>query len=127
MRLTQQFLVFGAMIFIAVATSCKSKPDKKGDEQTPVTIKGIYTFEPGAKLFTPCGKSTQHWVVDSSAQLELQYSQQVSFEQKGLPVYVEVDGYFSNAITDTDGASYDRTLIVKKLIKITKDIPADCK
>ncbi|MFD2148381.1 hypothetical protein [Mucilaginibacter antarcticus] len=109
-----------------MATSCKSKPDTNADE-APATIKGLYTFEPGAKTFTPCGKSSQFWVVDSSAQLELQYSQTINFEQQGSTVYVEIEGKIAPSAAGTEAVVFDSTLVVKKLIKITKDIPADCK
>jgi copper homeostasis protein (lipoprotein) len=125
MRLPQLHIYLG-IIAIAGIVSCKSKPDKKA-ENVQAAIKGIYSFEPGAKTFTACGNKTQFWVADSSAQLELQYSQIVNFEQQGQSVYVEVEGKKIKSVAGTDGAVYDSTLIVKKVIKITKDIPADCK
>lgn len=126
MRLFKLFMLSGGMA-VAGMVSCKSKPEQKAAEQEPTIIKGLYTFEPGAKTFTPCGKSSQYWVADSSAQLELQYSQAVTFEQQGEPVYVEVEGKLLKSDADDEGAEYDSTLVVRKLIKITKDIPADCK
>ncbi|MDB5005563.1 MAG: hypothetical protein JWQ34_3788 [Mucilaginibacter sp.] len=123
--------LFKAPIFLAVLISiglfsCKSKPDKN-DTVNPIVIKGIYTCAPGAKTYQACGKQTEFWVADSSAQLELKYSQLVSFEKPGEPVYIEVEGKKIKSATGGNGAAFDSTLVVKKLIKITKDIPADCK
>lgn len=125
MRLAQLYIISGVFAILGLA-ACKRKPDKTAEDK-PITITGVYTFEPGAKVFTPCGKQTQFWVADSSAQLELQYSQKVAFEQQGQPVYVEVEGKKIKSVAGGEGAAYDSTLIVKKLIRITKDIPANCK
>jgi len=113
------------LLSVTVITACEHK-DKKTKDGTPV-FKGLYSFEPGAKLFQFCGRQGQYWTVDSSAQLELKYAQLVSFEQSGTPVYVEVRGYKTKSATNGDAAAYDSTLVVKKVIKIAKDIPAGCK
>lgn len=123
--------LFKAHIFLTVLIStglfsCKSKPDKS-NTVNPLVIKGIYSCAPGAKTFQACGKQTELWVANSSAQLELKYSQLVSFEKSGEPVYIEVEGKKTKSATGGDGAAYDSTLVVKKVIKITKEIPASCK
>jgi hypothetical protein len=51
--------------------ACKHKADKK-ETQASHVIKGLYSFEPGAKTFQPCGSQTEFWVADSCAQLELE-------------------------------------------------------
>jgi len=66
-------------------------------------------------------------VADSSAQLELKYSQLISFEKQGEPVYIEVEGIQIPSAKDGAQGAYERTLIVKKVKKITKEIPAGCK
>jgi copper homeostasis protein (lipoprotein) len=123
--------LFKAHIFIALLISiglfgCKSKPGKN-DTVNALVIKGIYSCAPGAKTYQACGKEAEFWVADSSAQLELKYSQLVSFEKPGEPVYIEVEGKKIKSATGGNGAAFDSTLVVKKLIKITKDIPADCR
>jgi copper homeostasis protein (lipoprotein) len=117
--------IFLALLISVSLFSCKSKPDKNYTV-SPLVIKGIYSCAPGAKTFQACSKQTEFWVADSSAQLELKYSQLVSFEKPGEPVYIEVEGEKIKSAT-VGNAAYDSTLVVKKLIKITKDIPADCK
>jgi copper homeostasis protein (lipoprotein) len=126
MRLAQH-LLFAVMIFIAVATSCKSKPDTKTEEAPAAIIKGVYVFDNSAKTFIACGQGTQYWATDSTAQLELKYTQLIPAEQLGQPVYIELEGYTMKSAVGTMGEAFDSTLVIKKLITITKDIPADCK
>ncbi|MFD2873254.1 hypothetical protein ACFS5N_12290 [Mucilaginibacter ximonensis] len=103
------------------ATQASGKPN------APVTFKGSYSFAPGAKIFQFCNQTKQFWAVDSSAQLELKYSQLITFEQSGTPVYTEVEGYKIKSAATGDAAAYDSTIVVKKVLKLTKDLPADCK
>lgn len=138
MRLTK---IYGGLFLLAitVVVACHGKTENSEDNVTdtaaqtvakpnePVILKGIYSFAPGAKLFQFCGRPSQFWAVDSSAELELKYSQIYGFEQSGSPVYAEVEGYKTKSASNGDAAAYDSTLVVKKVIKITKDIPADCK
>lgn len=98
-----------------------------GKPNAPVVFKGIYSFAPGARIFQFCNKPRQFWAVDSSAQLELKYSQLITFEQSGTPVYTEVEGYKTKSTATGDAAAYDSTIIVKKVLKLTKDISANCK
>jgi hypothetical protein len=63
-------------------------------------------------------------VADNSGQLELKYTQ-LKFEKAYEPVYIEVEGVKVRSGKDGLGAEYDSTLVVKKLIKITKEIPLD--
>jgi copper homeostasis protein (lipoprotein) len=120
MRLIRVYIILGLLMGML---ACKHKADEK-TAQTHKVIKGLYSFEPGAKTFQACGSQTESWVADSSAQLELKYSQLISFEKYGDQVYVEVEG---RKIKSTAGVAYDSTLIVTKLIKIAKAIPANCK
>lgn len=126
------------LLAMAVLAACQS--DVKNGETTtgtiaqtqgtpnaPIVFKGTYSFAPGAKIFQYCNKQTQFWMVDSSAQLELKYSQLITFEQSGTPVYTEVEGYKIKSAVNGDAAAYDSTIVVKKVLKLTKDIPADCK
>ncbi|GAA4095317.1 hypothetical protein [Mucilaginibacter panaciglaebae] len=114
------------LLAMTVVTACNHK-DKKTEARAREVFKGLYSFAPGAKLFQFCGGQSQYWAADSSAQLELKYSQLINFEQSGTQVYAEVEGYKTKSATNGEAAAYDSTLIVKKVIKITKDIPEGCK
>jgi copper homeostasis protein (lipoprotein) len=122
MRLIRIY-VFAGLLIITGMLACKHKADKK-ETQASHVIKGLYSFEPGAKTFQPCGSQTEFWVADSCAQLELKYAQLINFEKNGDQVYIEAEG---KKIKSAAGVAFDSTLVVTKLINITKDIPANCK
>ena len=107
-------------ILVIAAFSCNSKSKKA----TYVVYKGIYSFGPEVRSFKDCDSGGEYWVTDNSEQLELKYSQ-LKFEKPYEPVYVEVEGVKIHSGKDGLGSEYDSTLIVKKLIKITKEIPQD--
>ena len=88
-----------------------------------VILKGLYSASPDVKSFKECKHEHEYWVADSSAQLELQYSQLNLAPE--VPVYVEVEGKKIKTKKDGVGGGYDSTLVVTKLVKITKDIPKD--
>ncbi|MEZ2337154.1 hypothetical protein AB6735_16030 [Mucilaginibacter sp. RCC_168] len=111
-----------AFLFVLIAAcSCNRNPSKT-NQQT--VFKGLYSFGPEIKSFKDCDSGREFWVADSSAQLELQYSQ-LNFEKPYEPVYVEVEGLKSKSGKEGMGSEYDSTLVVKKVIKITKEIPQD--
>ena len=111
-------------IVIITIWSCNSGAGDKGGH---VVYKGVYSFGPEVKSFKDCDNGREFWVTDSSAQLELKYSQ-LNFEKPYEPVYVEVEGIKIRSDKEGLGSEYDSTLVVKKLIKITKEIPQDmCK
>jgi len=87
-----------------------------------MTYKGLYSYGPEIKSFKECASGHEFWAADSSAQLELKYSQ-LNLAQPDEPVYVEVQGDKIKSSKDGLGSDYDSILVVKKLIKITKDIP----
>ncbi|MGF7081181.1 hypothetical protein [Mucilaginibacter sp. UYCu711] len=122
MRLVVRY-VFVGLLIVTGMLACKHKADKK-ETRTPNVFKGLYSFEPGAKTFRPCGTQTDFWVADSCAQLELKYTQLISFEKNGEQVYIEAEG---KKIKSGAGVAFDSTLVVTKLINITKDIPANCR
>lgn len=110
--------------FIIAVYSCSNN---SGNKNRPVVFKGVYSFGPEVKSFKDCDNGREFWVTDSSAQLELKYSQ-LNFEKPYEPVYVEVEGMKKRSDKEGLGSEYDSTLVVKKLIKITKEIPQDmCK
>jgi copper homeostasis protein (lipoprotein) len=111
------------LMFLAIisACSCNNNADKTPAE---VVYKGVYSFGPEVKSFKDCDNGREFWVTDSSKQLELQYSQ-LNFEKPYEPVYVEVEGVKVHSGKEGLGSEYDSTLVVKKLIKISKVIPQD--
>ena len=119
MRLTP--IKYFVCSMIIAAWSCNGNSKK-----TPKTIvyKGVYSFGPEDKSFKDCDSGQEFWVTDNSKQLELKYSQ-LDFEKPYEPVYVEVEGVKIRSNKDGMGSEYDSTLVVKKLIKITKEIPQD--
>jgi copper homeostasis protein (lipoprotein) len=113
-----RFLI-GTIIICAVA--CKGNSD---DSSSQIVYKGVYSFGPEVKSFKDCESGREFWVTDKSAQLELKYSQ-LNFEKPYEPVYIEVEGVKVRSGKDGMGSEYDSTLMVNKLIKISKEIPLD--
>ncbi|PWK75921.1 NlpE-like protein [Mucilaginibacter oryzae] len=113
--------IFVLLLVAVAATACNHHNDKEGRE---VVYKGLYSAGPEIKSFKDCDSGQEFWAVDSSAKLELQYSQ-LNFEKPYEPVYVEVEGIKSKSGKIGMGAEYDSTIVVKKVIKITKEIPQD--
>jgi len=109
------------VMLVVVCCSCNRDDKKNGELQT---YKGLYSFGPEVKSFKNCDDTHEYWVTDSSATLELQYSQ-MNFEKPYEPVYVEVQGTKVRSGSEGMGSEYDSTLVVKKVIKITKEIPQD--
>jgi copper homeostasis protein (lipoprotein) len=123
MRLYQ--LLF-SLSFLAVSLSaCKEKPKERASQ--PIIYKGIYSFGAEEKSFKDCNGKTTFWVVDSSNKLELQYSQLVVSEQANTPIYIEVTGEKVPSVKGDAGVAFDSTLVVYKVVKISKEIPASCK
>jgi uncharacterized lipoprotein NlpE involved in copper resistance len=113
--------VFVLLLIVITVYACNNDTHKNGQ----VTLyKGLYSAGPEIKSFKDCDSGQEFWAVDSSAQLELQYSQ-LNFEKPYEPVYVEVEGIKSKSGKAGMGSEYDSTLVVKKVVKITKEIPQD--
>ena len=120
MRLSQaKYLI----VIIAIAACCSCN-NGTGNKAKPVVYKGVYSFGPEVKSFKDCDSGREFWVTDSSSELELKYSQ-LNFEKPYEPVYVEVEGIKVHSDKEGLGMEYDSTLVVKKVIKITIDIPQD--
>lgn len=118
-----------SLLFLLALTAlslsgCKEKPKEKVSQ--PIVYKGMYSFGPEDKSFKDCNGVTTYWVVDSSNKLELQYTQLILSEQPYVPVYIEVTGEKVPSVKGDSGVGFDSTLVVYKVIKITKDIPASC-
>jgi len=116
-----RIIVFLMLGMIAAVSSCNNNSPKT----TKYTLyKGVYSLGPEVRSFRDCDNGHEFWVRDSSKQLELKYFQ-LKFEKPYEPVYIEVEGRKMLSGKDGLGLEYDSTLVVKKLIKITKEIPED--
>lgn len=119
MKLFKQAIVFVILLGVAI-TACNRA--EKPEEGNTKTVKGLYSFGPEMKSFTLCEDNREYWVLDSVKNLELSYSN-LNFEKPYEPVYVELQGYFTKSDTATVAADFDSTLVVTKVIKISKEIP----
>lgn len=117
-------LLFLLALTVLCLHACKEKPKEKGSQ--PIIYKGLYSFGPEEKSFKDCNGSTTFWVVDSSNKLELGYSKLIVSEQPYVPVYIEVTGEKVPSVKEDAGVGFDSTLVVYKVVKITKEIPASC-
>ncbi|MDB5111667.1 MAG: hypothetical protein JWR67_2781 [Mucilaginibacter sp.] len=115
---------FIGTLLLSSIYACKNKSTENNNGE-PVIYKGLYSYGPEVKSFKGCNNAHEFWVTDSSARLELQYTQ-LGFEKKDVPVYVEVEAKKVPSTKDGPDSGYDSTLIVTKLIKLTKDIPQGC-
>lgn len=106
----------------AALTACNTTENDNKNNSNYVIVKGLYSFGPEMRSFTLCDDGRQFWVADSAKNLELQYNN-LGFEKPYTPVYVEVQGYFAKSDTTIIAKDFDSTLVVKKLLKISKDIP----
>ncbi|MGA9651755.1 hypothetical protein [Pedobacter sp.] len=120
MKSFKQAIVF-VMLFGVALTAC-NRADKSVESSNLKTVKGLYSFGPEMKSFTLCEDGREYWVVDSVKNLELSYSN-LGFEKPYEPVYVELEGYIAKSDTSTVSADFDSTLVVTKVIKISKEIP----
>jgi copper homeostasis protein (lipoprotein) len=108
-------------LFAVVISACNqnSGEEKKSDTKL---IKGLYSFGPEIKSFTDCEEGREYWVADSAKTLELAYSN-FNFEKPYEPVYIEVECHFIKSDSLIVSADFDSTMVVTKLLKITKEIP----
>jgi len=119
---TLSLCILGILLFAIACTGNK----KETKEETKFQVaKGIYSFGPEVKSFTACKGGKEYWVADSAKTLELAYHN-LEFEKPYLPVYIEVEYHFIKSDTLTASANYDSTMVVTKLLKISKEIPKQC-
>lgn len=115
-------LTLSGFLLVMMICACKNKSQKNDADK--LIFKGLYSLGPEAKIFKNCSTGSEYWVVDRSKALELKYWQTVPTEMSNSPVYVEVEGFIASSDPKDDGdGAFDSTLVVKKLIKITKGIP----
>ncbi len=109
------------LLLLTVFASCNSDSAKQKNEKARV-VKGLYSFGPEIRSFTDCDEAREYWVVDSANTLELAYSN-MNFEKPYEPVYIEVECKIVKSDSLMVTADYDSTMVVTKLLKITKEIP----
>jgi len=110
--------LFSSMFFLAACRDNK----KDDDANKPLIIKGLYSYGPEIKSFTNCEEGNEYWVADSAKTLELAYSN-LGFEKPYTPVYIEVECKIVKSDTSKITGDYDSTMVVTKLLKISKQIP----
>jgi len=109
------------ILLAVVIVACNTKPVSV-EKRTSRVIKGLYTYGPEMKSFTDCEEGNEYWVADSAKTLELAYSN-FNFEKPYEPVYIEVECHVIKSDSLMVSADFDSTLVVTKLLKITKEIP----
>lgn len=119
MKLFKQVLVC-VVLFSLALVACNG--DKKVEVDKTKLVKGLYSFGSDMKSLTICEDGREYWVRDSIQELELAYSK-LNFEKPYEPVYVELRGYFVKSDSAIAAVDYDSTLVVTKLIKLSKQIP----
>ncbi|QKJ33208.1 hypothetical protein HQ865_19340 [Mucilaginibacter mali] len=112
------------MIAVFGCNNPQHKPALTTSTPEPVVYRGLYSFGPEVKSFKDCKTGQEFWAADSSAKLELGYSQ-MNFEKPYEPVYVEVEGRKVKSGADGAASEFDSTMVVTKVVKMTRDIPKD--
>ena len=120
MKLFKQATVFAVLSGMAFAACNRS--EKKETASNIKTVKGLYSFGPEMKSFTFCEDGREYWVTDSVKNLELSYSN-LNFEKPYEPVYIEAECHVIKSDSLVVSAEFDSTLVITKLLKITKAIP----
>ena len=110
-----------AFAVILLASACnRTKVEENKNESK--TLKGLYSYGPEIKSFTDCEEGKEYWVADSAKTLELAYSN-INFEKPYEPVYIEVECHMIKSDSLMISADFDSTMVVTKVLKITKEIP----
>ena len=110
-----------AALLATVLVACNGDAGTQENSKTTV-IKGLYSYGPEIKSFTECEDGREFWVADSAKTLELAYSN-LGFEKPYTPVYIEVECKLVKSDTSKVTGDYDSTMVVTKLLKISKQIP----
>ena len=104
-----------------VAVAC-NRGAETTEKSTTRIVKGLYSYGPEIKSFTDCEEGKEYWVADSAKTLELAYSN-FNFEKPYEPVYIEIEGHLIKSDSLIVSADFDSTMVVTKLLKISKEIP----
>lgn len=110
------------ILFSIVLMSCNNEDRSSDKNDEAIIAKGLYSFGPEVKSFTECEEGREFWVADSAKTLELAYNE-LGFEKPYTPVYVEVECRIVRSDTANVTGNYDSTMVVTKLLKISKEIP----
>lgn len=120
MKLFRRSIILAASLIVFVTACNRNKVEDNKD--TSKVLKGLYSFGPEIKSFTDCEEGREYWVVDSAKTLELAYSN-FNFEKPYEPVYIEVECHMIKSDSLMVSADFDSTMVVTKVLKITKEIP----
>ena len=120
MNMNKHYLI--VILFSMIFVACNSKDTAAEKDSQIITAKGLYSCGPEVKSFTDCEEGREFWVADSAKTLELAYND-LGFEKPYTPVYVEVECRIIKSDTSTVTGNYDSTMVVTKLLKISKQIP----
>jgi len=113
---------FLLLFVLSIAFTACNHNGKEAQKSKTRIIKGLYSYGPEIKSFTDREEGREYWVADSSKTLELGYSK-FNFEKPYEPVYIEAECYAIKSDSLVVSADFDSTLVVTKLIKITREIP----
>lgn len=113
--------LFLILIILVAVVACRPKPAEVKGNQSRI-MKGLYSYGPELKSFTDCEDGNEYWVADSAKTLELAYNN-LGFEKPYEPVYIEVTCHTIKSDSLSMSADFDSTMVVTKLIKITREIP----
>lgn len=112
---------FFVVVILVVVVACNRKPAEVKGSNVRI-MKGLYSYGPELKSFTECEEGNEYWVADSAKTLELAYSN-LGFEKPYEPVYIEAECHTVKSDSLSMSADFDSTMVVTKLLKITKEIP----
>lgn len=117
-----QFFRFVTIAFAIALGACGHGDKDTGDITQPLVFKGLYSFGPEIKSFTDCDENKEYWVIDSAKTLEIAYTN-LGFEKPYTPVYIEAECHLIKTDTTAVAGSYDSTMVVTKLLRISKEAP----
>ncbi len=117
-----RLLFLSLLVFLGLAVACTSVDSQENQSSKTIVGKGLYSFGPELKFFFNCEDGKEYWVADSAKTLELAY-QELGFEKPYTPVYIEVEFYYLKSDTMAASANYDSTMVVTKVLKVSKEIP----
>lgn len=120
MNLFRKSIILAFAVILMVSACNRTKVEDNKNESK--TLKGLYSYGPEIKSFTDCEEGKEYWVADSAKTLELAYSN-FNFEKPYEPVYIEVECHMIKSDSLMISADFDSTMVVTKVLKITKEIP----
>ena len=116
----RRYIILASAVLL-LASACNRTSVEENTNASKI-LKGLYSFGPEIKSFTDCEEGKEYWVTDSAKTLELAYSN-FNFEKPYEPVYIEVECHMIKSDSLMISADFDSTMVVTKVLKITKEIP----